>query len=44
MRTGLAFITVGVLIAIVGGHTDAYVMAGMAVMSGLAMLRVRGLS
>jgi branched-subunit amino acid transport protein len=44
MRTGLAFITVGVLCALIGRNTDAYVMAGMAVMSGLAMLRVRGLS
>jgi hypothetical protein len=43
MRTGLAFITVGVLIALVGGHTDAYVMAGMAIVPGLLMLRVKGL-
>lgn len=44
MRTGLAFITVGVLVALIGRNTDSYVMAGMAVMSGLAMMRVKGLA
>jgi branched-subunit amino acid transport protein len=44
MRTGLAFIAVGVLIALIGRNTDSYVMAGMAVMSGLAMMRVKGLA
>lgn len=44
MRTGLAFITVGVLCALIGRHTDAYVMAGMAIISGLLMLRVKGLA
>ena len=44
MRTGLAFITVGVLVAVIGRNTDSYVMAGMAVLSGLAMLRVKGLA
>ena len=44
MRTGLASITVGVLVAVIGRHTDAYVMAGVAILSGLAMLRVKGLA
>jgi hypothetical protein len=44
MRTGLAFITVGVLVALIGRNTDSYVMAGMAVMSGLAMMKVKGLA
>jgi hypothetical protein len=44
VRTGLAFITVGVLVALIGRNTDSYVMAGMAVLSGLAMLRVKGLA
>ena len=43
MRTGLAFITVGVLCALIGRHTDAYVMAGMAIIAGLLMMRVKGL-
>lgn len=43
MRTGLAFITVGVVTALVGGHMDAYVMAGFAIVSGSLMLRVKGL-
>jgi hypothetical protein len=43
MRTGLAFITVGVLAALIGQNVDSYVMAGVAVVCGLAMLRVRGL-
>ena len=44
MRTGLAFVIVGVLVALIGRNTDSYVMAGMAVMSGLAMMRVKGLA
>jgi hypothetical protein len=44
MKTGLAFITVGVLAAVIGQNTDSYVMAGMAVVCGLSMLRVKGLS
>jgi len=44
MRTGLAFVIVGVLVALIGRNTDSYVMAGMAVMSGLAMMKVKGLA
>lgn len=44
MRTGLAFITVGVLSALIGQNTDSYVIAGFAIIGGLLMLRVKGLS
>jgi hypothetical protein len=43
MRTGLAFIAVGVFAALVGQNVDSYVMAGIAVLAGVSMLRVKGL-
>jgi hypothetical protein len=43
MRTGLAFITVGVCAGLIGQNPDSYVVAGFAVVGGLLMLRVRGL-
>jgi hypothetical protein len=43
MRTGLVFITVGVVSAAVFQHTDAIVMGVFAVVCGLLLLGVKGL-
>lgn len=42
MRTGYAFMIVGILAAVIGRHTDAYVMGAFAVVCGLLLLRVKG--
>ena len=42
MRVGYAFMIVGVLSAVIGRHTDAYVMAAFAVVCGVLLLRVKG--
>ena len=43
VRTGLVFITVGVVSAAIFQHTDAIVMGVFAVVCGLLLLGVKGL-
>jgi hypothetical protein len=42
MKTGYAFMIVGVFAAVIGQNPDAYVMAAFAVVCGLLLLRVKG--
>jgi hypothetical protein len=43
MRTGLAFITVGIFSCLIGQNPDSYVMGAFAMAGGLMMLGVKGL-
>lgn len=42
MRTGYAFMLIGVLCAVIGRNTDAYVFGAFTVVCGLLLLRVKG--
>lgn len=42
MRTGYAFMIVGLLSAVIGQHTDAIVFGAFAVVCGALLLRVKG--
>ena len=42
MRTGYAFMLIGVLCAAIGQNVDAYVFGAFAAVCGLLLLRVKG--